>query len=820
MDGGLFPEIPETELPDYCPFEIAFLHPVAGLSGFEAASAHTLCDLLELPEERVESWNLAVEGGLGLPEFSGIQLVLEISPEEIFGESVSKIGTQAPKDLPPTPDEPFSPSVSKVGQNVRSGVATWLKLLLNRFPTTASKRTWVNDLEDWAEKQIGVSQEALDRMRHKELYRLMDLLKRDPDAGLKHALPLNALPSRGTTPPSGRLGKRSPHFDASRLGGGPADLWSVPDDLLISLRQRYLTLANQALQLGHFQRAAYIHGNLLGDLATAANVLKQGTFFREAALLYEKHLDNPGEAAQCYALAGLVDDALRLWETLRAWREIAELQERLDRPDHALAAWKNWAEILRKRGDLLESGRVFANKLNEPETALSLWLSAWQTTPAEFQPLQEMFSLLGASQRHSDARQHFDRIAAAPQFQNPSHRVLEFLTTLSSNYPEAELRHRAADEALVQMGCMAASRNSIFHDGLHAGELVGKLWPEDQLLRRDCHRFQELKREHGIQEKRKASKTLAPAPSGRTFLSRFSLPAGIRWSKLSRVGTGFQAIGLKQLQLWATRGKWSGESHSLCWSVDDQRPPLAVPCSFSSNAILLGRSKFSHTFEQKPFPAYNSFDTDCIAGTPTWLPNRTLALVTIDGTHRIVHLADGGVLLGEFSQTGNVGPQHELFPDGNIPPDIFELSWSLVAIDSGVALGWGDQLWIERRGQFRRIHVGSAISSLAPTLPHTRPGLVILTQGKAMLLWFDSADKDAEEINPGFEASMATFIPPNYLVFSSAEETCTYTIQQGAANEVTRWKWNNPTIDSIASTSNPFEIAALDVDGQVEIYKL
>ncbi len=159
-----------------------------------------------------------------------------------------------------------------------------------RISHPGRRRTWVNDFEDWANRQLRRLNEQGERIRNREIHRLLHLFDTDPEAALRHAIPMNAFPHRGLAPPGTGLGSRLPNFDLSRLGGRAADFWNVPPNVQNLLRLRYREMADREMQLGRHRRAAYIYAELLGDLVSAANALKQGKHFREAALLYEEHL--------------------------------------------------------------------------------------------------------------------------------------------------------------------------------------------------------------------------------------------------------------------------------------------------------------------------------------------------------------------------------------------------------------------------------------------------------------------------------------------------------------------------------------------------
>src|SRR5262249_41197786 len=153
-------------------------------------------------------------------------------------------------DLPPAPDEPKEGLPSKAGRNLRRMFLKGMSGALRQLPHTARHRTWVNDLEDWANRGLHGVDEQLDKLRNKELHRLLHLFETDPESALRHAIPMNAFAHRGTAPPSTRLGPHSLNFDPSRLGGRPTDFWHVPNQMQEILRRRYREMADREMQLG------------------------------------------------------------------------------------------------------------------------------------------------------------------------------------------------------------------------------------------------------------------------------------------------------------------------------------------------------------------------------------------------------------------------------------------------------------------------------------------------------------------------------------------------------------------------------------------
>ena len=130
------------------------------------------------------------------------------------------------------------------------------------------------------------------------IVRLYEAAHASARATLRFALPLGANAPRGIAPPSNRLTARDTDFSLSSLGRPSAmDAWFVEERLRKDLIARYHEVATRELSLGRYRRAAYIYAELLGDLTAAANALRRGRYYREAAVLYRDRLHSPTMAA-------------------------------------------------------------------------------------------------------------------------------------------------------------------------------------------------------------------------------------------------------------------------------------------------------------------------------------------------------------------------------------------------------------------------------------------------------------------------------------------------------------------------------------------
>ena len=151
-------------------------------------------------QERGADWNFARPGEPPLPELTAIVLARQPTLEEVFGHAEREIGTEPTTDLPPAPDEPGQDALSKSRRNLNRWLAKGVAGLARRVPHRGSRRTWINDVEDWAHRQLRGVEDQLQRLRNKELHRLLHLLAKDPLVGLRHAIPMNCFAHRGLGP--------------------------------------------------------------------------------------------------------------------------------------------------------------------------------------------------------------------------------------------------------------------------------------------------------------------------------------------------------------------------------------------------------------------------------------------------------------------------------------------------------------------------------------------------------------------------------------------------------------------------------------------
>ena len=821
LEAVLHPSIKDAELRALCPLAVTLFHPAMGLSAFEAESALRVWDLLEPPAEHAEHWNLAQPGTPTLPKLQGVILAQPPSIEDIFGKAPDEIGNESPLDLPPAPNEPKEGALTKSQQVLRQWFAKVVAGAMRQIPHTGLHRTWINDLEDWAARQLRGVNDQLERIRHKELHRLLHLFDKDPESALRHAIPMNAFAHRGIAPPSAHLGPRSLNLDWSRLGGGAADFWDVPPDLQEGLRSRYREMANREMQLGRHRRAAYIYAALLGDLVSAANALKQGKHFREAALLYDEQLKNPLEAARCLAEGGMLAEAIERYEKLGRWLDVADLQERLG---HRAAAEANIRRVVNERvaqDDILGAAKLVEERLRAHDEALEMLLQAWPSSRQAAGCVGAAYKILARLGRHSLALERLAQFARDPL---PRPLVLPFLTTLgglAKEYPHEPVRHKAGDFSRVLIARQLSQSSLPLDESSRLMESLVRLAPHDRLLARDANRHLAGRREGELRARRV---TPPPASGNRpVVVRRFELPRQMEWLRLRNEWHWFYAAGVTAKRLTVVRGVWEGELQSISWSVAAESVKgglILEPTGERGSAVLL-KTASGPDVEEKRFPSSDTLSgPECVVGTPAWakLQHWPMAFGT-DGVWT-AHVAGGRAIISSHDKRGTLQRTIDVTEDllsGAERSDQTRVCLSTIGNQAAIALG--NRLVVTNSsGALLKFELRGQVVGLTATLPHTRAGLAVMLEHGAMMYWLGAPG--LIQLDRDISSPQGAFLPGGPLVLISDPQLVLLDVDSRGVQKVTRVEVTGQRPVGVSATDSVGQFAVLGAKGEMTVYRV
>jgi tetratricopeptide (TPR) repeat protein len=834
-ESTLHPPISSEEIQRLWPREIVLFHPALGLAAFDEADALRVSDLLELPAPIPEDWGRARAARSANPRILSISVEPLYDLEDLFGEESKEIGKIRPEELPPTPREEGSLPPFVLWKQAQQLGARGLAKLLSLAPATAMQRTWVNDLQDWVHQWgSGVSKE-IEALRHKELNRLLELLNRDLEQGLRYALPLSQVGAhRGRAAPGTRLTPRNPLFSlGGLLGGVAADFWDVPDRMRVELGSQYRSAAIRESSLGRHRRAAYIYAQLLEDLTSAAAELKKGLHFREAALLYRDRLNQPLEAAQCFVEARMLVEAIAIYEKQKLYRRCAELYAQLGQTEQAIDSWQKEIGKLVSEENLLEAARILEQELGWTEQALSLLHHAW---PGSAQAAACLKAELALLEKLGTGPRLEQRLAELQREETPRRMVALMarnLAPLATAHPDRAIRDKAADIGRVKIGRALPHADSTEARSLTAA--LAAIAPGDRLLSRDAGRYlvQRAKPPTPVRATRTAT------GKATTRVAHFSLPLneGVRWTAAATCGDYFLAFGSSGDRHVLVRSTWDGTSQSLAWKFSELPHGRASVATSASNVflaaqpgeykdlVLLDLGGPHGKLPQKSFMPMDAFPRQVAAGWPAWLPKEYLAAAFDD--RQLIWILRGeedGVVL-DCHDRGGRRVSHVAVPalDGladRLSQEELPRARFLLAIErEEPVIAFGHQLFtFTPEMKPRSFEFETLITSLSCSPRVTDPRVAVVTEDQVTAVWLGGRSGLVQTVEAHLDHPMAAFAADSSLVIVTADSASVHDLLASGVRSGAPVAMPTPSV-AVLPTACLNEFATLSPDGKIAVHQ-
>lgn len=559
----LDPQMTREEAERMLNYACYFFHPSIGLIAFEESDAILPEALVVPPLPTATSWMRAMPGRPPLPDLLHVALALPPDFDGMFAEASEDIGSSNPKDLQRDAGkgawakDAMGKAIGSFGSWIMSGLSKLGGSGEGGRESDASQGQqsgaagkgakpssplW-NKIQSWTAEQF----KKLQLQREGEIQRLLKLLEKDPDKGLRYALPIGGRDdaSRGIAPPSGKLGLRNPTFGA-RGGWGPADIWNLSEHTQWTLRQKYLDLANRELAMGYFDRAAYIFAHLLSDWHAAAGALVRGKRFQEAARIYEEKLNNKPLAAKCLEDGGLLAEAVLLYADLGRHEKCGDLLRLLGRERDAVAAYNR---ALSGSTDRIHDARILYEKLYQPGLAIAVLASGWPGSSQARACLEAHFEYLHRLEAHDDALALTMQLGEARNQLQPPLEMARALHTIREKQSDTRVRERLGTVAITTIGhALKSCGAGQVHDFT---KVLHQMEPSDLLLRRDAVRYAEAR----VRELSTPASLPPRKTEPLTLVHQWSLQreGGIEWNRFLTSGDSWLARGShrrSQQELW------------------------------------------------------------------------------------------------------------------------------------------------------------------------------------------------------------------------------------------------------------------------------
>lgn len=519
-----------------------------------------VCEWIQTPSLQLDSW---------APPSEAPPLVRRIASLRI----------ERPATLREFVDDRDDPEASKLDwkeilSDEPSGVSTKLRQwMLKKADSWAEKHSTSSGRESSSRGAQSTSGKSMDRLmkslmsssiasqRKKAMEKWFKLAASDPARATRMALPLTGGSTgfRGVALPGAKLLERMMTFDSLGKGsgsGGALDLWGLDPSMSHRLIETYREMAQDAMASGAYKRAAYIYAELIGDYLSAAGSLAAGRHFHLAALMYRDKLYNRKRAAQCFASAGMIEDAISLHQSGNHFLDIADLYHQMGDAANEVKWIEREVERCMENHQIVTASDLISDRLNDQDRAADLLRTQWpggqQVVPCG-QKLLELWTY-----EHEKIIQWLEAANIQVNDESPSHMVMSMAEILNSAMAPNQhplVRSIAHDSIAVLMANHHGrlSKKSV----QRLANLVRNRAPQDRVLRRNVHSFQRSLGPELTRDQDQDASVDRSRPSSIRCVGRYQLPQATYLDALS-VNGEILLLAVSDDQLLASR-----------WTVSD-----------------------------------------------------------------------------------------------------------------------------------------------------------------------------------------------------------------------------------------------------------
>ncbi|HUF61235.1 MAG TPA: hypothetical protein VMN36_04105 [Verrucomicrobiales bacterium] len=654
LDAALEPR----ELDRLFPWPVVMFHPRHGAVAFEERQRMAVVDLFALPEASDGGFHHAHPGLPAPPHFVSAQpsFTALTSLKRALSVREGRSGTHPLGNSPPMPGQKAGPWSQRLQHALGEALARpWNNGEdLSSIPNSA--QGWLRRLRLWA----GGHLLDLQRAKEREFERLLHHLRHDPDAALHCMPPLRPNPARHATRNTRHPAKTGdpvpPSRPESSLSPEPPSVstwvldWRKHAELISAYRQT----ANRELSRGRPAHAAYIYAELLHDYQAAAVVLRQAKHYREAAVLYQKHLGQPREAAECLFQGGLLLEAAGLFERQHAYLAAANAWSQLGDRRRTRLAFHRAVDRCIVEQDFIAAAHILETHLELRSDAITLLSQRWPGCGDAESCLREELRLRARSRDWNLLGRRLEELSESPPAQSAPV-LVRLLAQFAESCPDGGAREHSLDCAWK----LTARSFRRFQPGLREQLLrsLSELAPEDRLLQRDAARY--LDRLTDPQNNRKVQRS-----SQLPLLDCLDLPSRICWTRfLPRGRSGICGLGSgPEGSLALLRSTWTGSPQSIVTPAPLQNHPSP---------------RFSYAWDRNPetlsVPAAGSLWSAALPATPDiprilrgenpgWIERQGFLGMTFtpQGVAWVLFRNDDELVLYSFSPLGDLIASHSV----------------------------------------------------------------------------------------------------------------------------------------------------------------
>ncbi len=272
---------------------------------------------------------------------------------------------------------------------------------------TVEVNTNAQGLQKWASKFGFNSSDAIEKMKQdfadleernkKEVDKLMDMLKNNPEEALRYAIPLDEHGYSRSQDTGGDFKLTDRGLNLSLFGGLLAGLGGSGGSVSLGeeffkLQDQYRKTAAKLNEDGKYDEAAYIYMRLLKDYHSAANCLKRKGEYDKAAMIFLEYAKNEIMAAQCYEEGKMYDKAIELYEKKKRFEKAGDLFVKLGKPHKAMDSYQKVVDDYLSKSMHIPAANLIKQKMHNFEQCQHALLQGWRSHKDQVSCLNLYFS--------------------------------------------------------------------------------------------------------------------------------------------------------------------------------------------------------------------------------------------------------------------------------------------------------------------------------------------------------------------------------------------------------------------------------------------
>ncbi|MCW3104321.1 MAG: hypothetical protein JWO09_2761 [Bacteroidetes bacterium] len=433
----LHPKVSEEEMEKLLRVSPSVFHPEFGFA--ELTGEVDWSALLQLPEEKEIMIRTPLDG-VSIPSKVNTFQVIEVPAEEALKNLESAFPKREKmEDKPLTVFEKLKLAALKglFKKKDGKGNAPTSEKNIERSPLMQKLEGFANKIfgkqGQWPEK-LEMEYEELEKRNQKQVDKLMELFRDNPEEALRFAIPLDETgTSRGGD--KGLLDLQN-RWDlslfGSGLGSGGSGSAVIANDDFNRLRQQYMDTAAALIKKGEYTKAAFIYLKLLKNPVLAAQTLEKGGLYAEAAAIYLKS-NNKTDAARCYEEGKMYARAVEMRLELNEHEKAGDLFIKMNERQKAYQQYSIVINDYVSRNQFIKAALIHKDKMEDPKQAQGMLLEGWKKDQDGYKCLNLYFSNL---EEQEQLRDEIERIYAQETPERMKEPFLEVLKQQHEVRPE------------------------------------------------------------------------------------------------------------------------------------------------------------------------------------------------------------------------------------------------------------------------------------------------------------------------------------------------------------------------------------------------